>query len=92
MDKSLSSAYNASVVFQFLTCKVTLPCIIEKNARIKKKNHFLRNLSVMAQINQFNRRKDSNRSYEKRRIAETRFSSMKELVVFVFDVLYLKIW
>ena len=40
----------------------------------------------MAQINEFNRRKDSNRSYEKRRIAETRFSSMKELVVFVFDV------
>ena len=41
----------------------------------------------MAQINQFNRRKDSNIMYEKRWIAETRFSSMKERLVFVFDVL-----
>ena len=43
-------AYDSNYIFRNLADNGILPCIkVRKNARVKKTNHFLRNLSVISQ-------------------------------------------
>ena len=71
-------AYDSNDIFRYLADNGILPCIkLRKNARVRlKTGHILRNLSVLAQRNDFGRWKDSV-SYGKRWMAETVFSSIK---------------
>jgi hypothetical protein len=71
-------AYDSNTVFKCLADSGILPCIkVRKNAKAKKTNHFLRNLSVISQKkNGLQRWKDSV-SYGQRWMAETVFSSIK---------------
>jgi transposase len=72
-------AYDSNAVFKCLADSGgILPCIkVRKNAKLKKTNHFLRNLSVISQKkNGLQRWKDSV-SYGQRWIAETVFSCIK---------------
>ena len=73
--------YNSNDIFRYLsTDNGILPCIkVRKNTRVLlKKGHILRNLSVISQKNDLQRWKDS-RSYGKRWIVETVFSSLKRM-------------
>jgi hypothetical protein len=66
-----------------------LSCIkVRRNARVKKTNHTLRNLSVISQRkNNLQKWKDNSVSYGKRWIAETLFSSIKRTFgEFVYSV------
>ena len=71
-------AYDSNDIFRYLAGNGILPCIkLRKNARVRlKTGHILRNLSVLAQRNDFGRWKDSV-SYGKRWMVETVFSSIK---------------
>ena len=70
-------AYDSNAVFKCLADSGILPCIkVRKNAKARKTNHFLRNLSVISQKNGLQRCKDSV-SYGKRWMAETVFSWIK---------------
>jgi transposase len=71
-------AYDGNDIFRCLADNGIHPCIkVRKNARVRlKKGHFLRNLSVLVQRNDFKKWKDSV-SYGKRWMAETVFSSIK---------------
>ena len=71
-------AYDGNDIFRYLADNGILPCIkLRKNARVRlKTGHILRNLSVLAQRNDFGRWKDS-AGYGKRWMAETVFSSIK---------------
>ena len=71
-------AYDSNDIFRYLADNGILPCIkLRKNARVRlKTGHILRNLSVLAQRNDFGRWKDSV-NYGKRWMAETVFSSIK---------------
>ena len=72
-------AYDSNAVFKCLADSGILPCIkVRRNARVKKTNHILRNLSVISQKNDLQRWKDSV-SYGNRWIAETVFSSIKRI-------------
>ena len=73
-------AYDSNAVFKCLADNGILPCIkVRKNAKVKKTNHLLRNLSVISQKkNGLQRWKDSV-SYGKRWIAETVFSCIKRM-------------
>nr|MBA3285947.1 IS5 family transposase [Nitrosopumilus sp.] len=73
-------AYDSNDVFRCLSDNGTLPCVkLRKNARIKlKTNHILRNLSVLAQRNDFQKWEDGV-SYGHRWMAETVFSSLKRM-------------
>jgi hypothetical protein len=72
------ASYDSNAVFKCLADSGILPCIkVRRNAKLKKTNHFLRNLSVISQKkNGLQRWKDSVR-YGQRWIAETVFSSIK---------------
>ena len=70
-------AYDSNDVFRCLAENGIVPCIkVRRNARVKKTNHILRNLSVIFQKNNLQEWKDSV-SYGKRWIAETVFSCIK---------------
>jgi len=72
-------AYDSNSIFQFLANRGILPCIrVRKNSKVKAANQFLRNLSVIAQGNDFSKWKDSV-SYGKRWIAETVISAIKRM-------------
>jgi hypothetical protein len=73
-------AYDSNAVFRCLTDNGIMPCVkVRKNAKVKKTNHLLRNLSVISQKkNGLQRWKDSV-SYGKRWIAETVFSCIKRM-------------
>jgi hypothetical protein len=52
-------AYDSNAVFGCLVDSGILPCIkVRRNARVKKTNHILRNLSVISQKNDLQRWKD----------------------------------
>ncbi len=75
-----ADAYEGNDIFRCLEDDGIHPCIkVRKNAKVRlKTGHFLRNLSVLAQRNDFGRWKDSIVSYGKRWMAvETVFSSIK---------------
>ena len=71
-------AYEGNDIFRYLGDKGIQPCIkVRKNARVRwKKGNILRNLSVLAQKNDFQKWKDSV-SYGQRWIVETVFSCIK---------------
>jgi hypothetical protein len=70
-------AFDNNCVFRCLADNGILPCIkVRKNARVKKTNHILRNLSVIFQKNNLQEWKDSV-SYGQRWIVETVFSCIK---------------
>jgi DDE family transposase len=71
-------AFDNNGVFRCLANNGIVPCIkVRRNARVKKTNHILRNLSVIFQKNNLQEWKDSV-SYGKRGwIAETVFSCIK---------------
>ena len=70
-------AFDNNDVFRCLADNGIVPCIkVRRNARVKKTNHILRNLSVIFQKNNLKEWKDSV-SYGKRWIAETVFSCIK---------------
>ena len=73
-------AYDGNEVFRYLGEYGILPCIkVRKNARVGwKKGNILRNLSVLAQRDDLQKWKDSER-YGQRWIAETVFSSIKRM-------------
>jgi hypothetical protein len=72
-------AYEGNEIFRFLENNGILPCIkVRKNAKIRwKKGNILRNLSVLAQRNDFQEWKEDSVSYGNRWIVETVFSSLK---------------
>jgi hypothetical protein len=73
------NAYDSNAVFECLVDNGILPCIkVIRNARVKRTNHFLRNLSVISQKNNLQEWKDSV-SYGQRLIAETVFSCREHL-------------
>jgi hypothetical protein len=70
-------AFDNNDVFRCLADNGIMPCIkIRRNARVKKTNHILRNMSVIFQKNNLQGWKDSV-SYGKRWIVETVFSYLK---------------
>jgi len=70
-------SYDSNKNFRYLSFNDITPAIkVRKNAICRKTNHYLRNLSVIAQNNDFDKWKDSV-SYGKRWIAETVFSCIK---------------
>jgi transposase len=70
-------SYDSNKNFRYLSFNGIIPAIkVRKNAICRKTNHYLRNLSVIAQNNDFDKWKDSV-SYGKRWIAETVFSCIK---------------
>jgi hypothetical protein len=72
-------AYDSNGTFRFLSENGIIPCIkVRKNSRVRKTAHLFRNLSVIAQRNDFEQWKDSV-SYGQRWIAETVFSSLKRM-------------
>jgi transposase len=72
-------AYDSNAVFKFLAADSgILPCIkVRKNAKLKKTNHFLRNLLVISQKKNGLQRWKYSVSYGQRWIAETVFSCIK---------------
>ena len=80
VDKIIAdgASYDSNAVFKCLADSGILPCIkVRKNAKLKKTNHFLRNLLVISKKkNGLQRWKDSV-SYGQRWIAETVFSCIK---------------
>jgi len=71
-------AYDSKAVFKFLADSGILPCIkVRKNAKLKKTNHFLRNLLVISQKKNGLQRWKYSVSYGQRWIAETVFSCIK---------------
>ena len=73
-------AYDSNNTFKCLSEHGITPCIkVRKNSRVKlKTNHILRNLSVLAQRNDFQKWEDGV-SYGHRWMAETVFSSLKRM-------------
>ena len=72
-------AFDNNAVFRCLADNGIMPCIkVRRNTRVKKTNHFLRNLSVISQKKDLQGWKDSV-SYGKRWIAETVFSCLKRM-------------
>jgi hypothetical protein len=71
-------SYDSNKNFRYLSFNgIITPAIkVRKNAICRKTNHYLRNLSVIAQNNDFDKWKDSV-SFGKRWIAETVFSCIK---------------
>jgi transposase len=70
-------SYDSNKNFRYLSFNGITPAIkVRKNAICRKTNHYLRNLSVIAQNNDFDKWKDSV-SFGKRWIAETVFSCIK---------------
>ena len=80
VDKIIAdgASYDSNAVFKCLADSGILPCIkVRKNTKLKKTNHFLRNLSAISQKkNNLQEWKDSV-SYGQRWIAETVFSCIK---------------
>ena len=73
-------AYEGNDIFRYIGDNGILPCIkVRKNAKFRwKKEHILRNLSVLAQRNDLQKWKDNSVSYDGQRwIAETVFSYIK---------------
>lgn len=85
----VDGAYDSNSIFQFLANRRILPCIrVRKNSKVKEINHFFRNLSVIAQRNDFGRWKGSV-SYGKRWIVEAVISSIKRMLgEYVYSVKY----
>jgi hypothetical protein len=53
-------AYDNNYTFRFLSENGIIPCIkVRKNSRVRKTAHLFRNLSVIAQRNDFEQWKDS---------------------------------
>jgi hypothetical protein len=72
-------AYDSNDTFRFLSENGIIPCIkVRKNSRVRNTAHIFRNLSVIAQRNDFEQWKDSV-SYGQRWIVETVFSSLKRM-------------
>jgi hypothetical protein len=72
-------AYDNNGIFRCLADNGVIPCIkVRKNAKFKKTNHILRNLSVISQKNDLQKWKDSV-SYGQRWIVETVFSCLKRM-------------
>jgi transposase len=72
-------SYDSNKNFRYLSFNCITPAIkVRKNARCRKTNHYLRNLSLVAQKDDFDKWKDSI-SYGKRWIAETVFSCIKRM-------------
>jgi Transposase DDE domain len=73
-------SYDSNKNFRYLSFNGITPAAIKirKNARCRKTNHYLRNLSVIAQKDDFDKWKASV-SYGKRWIAETAFSCIKRM-------------
>ena len=70
--------YDSNAVFKFLADSGILPCIkVRKNTKLKKTNHFLRNLLVISQKKNGLQRWKYSVSYGQRWIAETVFSCIK---------------
>lgn len=70
-------AFDNNGVFRCLADNGIMPCIkVRRNSRVKKTNHFLRNLSVISQKKDLQGWKDSV-SYGQRWITETVFSCIK---------------
>jgi len=71
--------YDSNAVFKFLADSGILSCIkVRKNAKLKKINHFLRNLLVISQKKNGLQRWKYSVSYDGQRwIAETVFSCIK---------------
>jgi hypothetical protein len=74
-------AYDSNDTFRFLSENGIIPCIkVRKNSRVRNTAHIFRNLSVIAQRNDFEQWKDSTVSYDRQRwIVETVFSSLKRM-------------
>ena len=73
----VDGAYDGNEIFRCLADNGIMPCIkVRRNARVKKTNHFLRNMSVIFQNNNLQGWKDSV-SYGQRWIVETVFSCLK---------------
>ena len=71
-------AYDSNAVFKCLADSGILPCIkVRKNAKLKKTNHFLRNLLVIYQKKNGLQSWKYSVSYGQRWIAETVFSCIK---------------
>ncbi len=90
ISKVLSDgAYDSNSIFQLLVNREILPCIrVRKNSKVKESNQFFRNLSVIAQRNDFSRWKDSV-SYGMRWIVETVISAIKRMFgEYVYSVKY----
>ncbi len=81
IDKLLADgAYDGNDIFKCLAEKGIVPCIkVRKNARVKKGNHILRNLSAISQRYNLQQWKDSMVSYGRRWMVETVFSSIKRM-------------
>ncbi len=72
-------AYDSNDIFRCLSEKGIVPCIkVRKNSRVRKTGNLFRNLSVIAQRNNYEQWKDSV-SYGQRWIVETVFSSLKRM-------------
>jgi hypothetical protein len=72
-------AYDSNATFKYLSENGIIPCIkVRKNSRVRNTAHLFRNLSVIAQRNDFEQWKDSV-SYGQRWITETVFSSIKRM-------------
>ena len=70
-------SYDSNKNFRYLSFNsIRLAIKVRQNAKCRKTNHYLRNLSLIAQNNDFDKWKDSV-SYGKRWIAETVFSCIK---------------
>jgi IS5 family transposase len=80
IDKLLADgAYDSNNNFRCLSENGITPCIkLRRDARIRKTSHNLRNLSVISQRHNLQRRKDSV-SYGHRWMVETVFSSIKRM-------------
>ncbi|HEY6534624.1 MAG TPA: transposase [Candidatus Nitrosocosmicus sp.] len=82
-------AYDGNEIFRFIADNNgILPCIkVRKNARVGwKKGNILRNLTVLAQKNDLQKRKDSI-SYGKQWIIETVFSCLKRMFGSMYTLL-----
>lgn len=73
-------SYNNNKIFQFPSLNNIKPAIkVRKNARIRKDNHYKRNITVFEQKIDFDKWKDSI-SYGKRWVVESIFFSMKRML------------
>ena len=72
-------SYDNNKIFQFLSFNNIKPAIkVRKNARVKRNNHYKRNLAVVEQKTDFQKWKDSVR-YGRRWIVESIFSAIKRM-------------
>ncbi|WP_458747527.1 transposase [Candidatus Nitrosocosmicus sp. T] len=80
MDRVLGEgAYDSNDTFKYLSENGIIPYIkVRKSFRVRKTAHLFRNLSVIAQRNDFEQWKDSV-SYGQRWITETVFSYLKKV-------------